>query len=65
MRTTLLCVAAFMLGVSLGSYHRGRAKVDAHIDAEQNIICYTHASEMECFPYNDEGTHLEPAAPAR
>lgn len=34
-------------------------EVDRHIDSEFNVICYTWEAEMECFPYNDEGTHLE------
>lgn len=35
------------------------AKVSVFIDAENNIICYIRKDDMECFPYHDEGTHLE------
>lgn len=30
-----------------------------HIDAENNVICYTYRNALECMPYNDEGTRLE------
>lgn len=50
-----LCLA--ILSVALDG--RKSRKLTTHIDAKHNIICYTWKSEMECFPYHDEGTHLE------
>lgn len=31
-----------------------------YLDAEYNVICYTYKTGVDCLPYNDEGTHLEP-----
>lgn len=30
-----------------------------HIDAENNVICYTYRDALACMAYHDEGTHLE------
>lgn len=30
-----------------------------HIDAENNVICYTYRNALSCMAYHDEGTHLE------
>ncbi len=35
------------------------ATVEASLDAEANTICWSTPTEALCFPYSDEGTHLE------
>lgn len=66
MNSQELCAAVIVigvlaaLGISVVVYDTKRStRVDVHVDAENNVICYVTDRAMQCFVYSDEGTHLE------
>lgn len=54
-------VAAVVLAVLaiLAVASWGDAEVKTYIDPDNNVFCYYNSGGIECFLYNDEGTHLE------
>lgn len=57
-------LAVFAALVGTGIYTdiqkvKGYDRVNVHMDAPNNVICYAYRDSIDCLPYHDEGTHLE------
>jgi hypothetical protein len=56
----IVILALSAIGISVVAFDDKRSsRVDVHVDAENNVICYVTDRAMQCFVYSDEGTHLE------
>lgn len=55
----LITLALFLLVLAVVVDRARPTRVDFHVDTEHNVICYTTRVAMQCFPYVDQGTHLE------
>lgn len=52
-------VALFLLVAAYAANNARKVRVDVHMDTENNVLCYVTRKNMQCFPYVDQGTHLE------